>query len=154
MSRTNLTCCRADRAVQVGEGEGWRLAFDPLRHPFPVLVGGRHWAAELSRAEAHVLQGAVARLVQQHAGLVDQLMAEEALSLELETPLDGGQLWLVLEGDRSRWSLGFVLTPEAGVRGLEGHWEAGATAAFAAALAALRLAPAEPDELGACHCSI
>jgi hypothetical protein len=35
------------------------------------------------------------------------------------------------------------LPPEPGVRGLEGHWEAGATAAFAAALGALRLAPVE-----------
>ncbi len=151
MSRTNLTCCPADRAVQVREGEGWRLAFNPLRQPFPLLVGGRHWAAELSLAEAQVFQGAVARLVQQHADLVDQLMAEESLSLELETPLAGGRLWLTLEGDRTQWSMGFVLTPELGVRGLEGHWEAGATAAFAAALAALCLAPAETDELGASH---
>jgi hypothetical protein len=127
--------------VQVGEGDGWRLAFNPLRQPFPLLVGGRHWAAELTLAEAQVFQGAVAKLVQQHAGLVDQLMAEEALSLEIETPLAGGQLWLSLDGDRSQWCLGFVLTPEPGVRGLEGHWEAGATAAFAAALGALRLAP-------------
>ena len=132
--------------MQVGEGEGWRLAFNPLRADFPVLVGGRHWAAELSLAEAQVFQGAVANLVQQQAGLVDQLMAEEALSLELETPLAGGQghLWLTLEGDRSQWSLGFVLTPEPGLRGLEGHWEAGATAALTAALGALRLIPVEP----------
>jgi hypothetical protein len=135
--------------VQVGEGEGWRLAFNPLRQLFPVLVGGRHWAAELSLVEAQVLQGAVAKLIQQHAELVDQLMAEEALSLEMETPLAGGQLWLTLEGDRSQWALGFVLTPEPGLRGLEGHWEAGATAAFAAALGALRLGPKETDELGA-----
>lgn len=94
------------------------------------------------------MQTAVARLVQQHAGLVGQLMAEEALSLELETPLAGGQLWMSLDGDRSQWSLGFILTPEPGVRGLEGHWEAGATEAFAAALGALRLAPVETDELG------
>ena len=134
--------------MQVGEGDGWRLAFNPLRSPFPLLVGGRHWAAELTLAEAQVLQGAVAKLVQQHAGLVDQLMAEEALNLEMETPMAGGQLWLTLEGDRSQWSLGFVLTPEPGHRGLEGHWEAGATAAFAAALGALRLTPVETDELG------
>ena len=132
--------------MQVGEGEGWRLAFNPLRRAFPVLVGGRHWAAELSLAEAQVFQGAVAKLVQQQAGLVDQLMAEEALSLELETPLAGGHghLWLTLEGDRTQWSLGFVLTPEPGLRGLEGHWEAGATAAFTAALGALSLIPVEP----------
>ena len=132
--------------MQVGEGEGWRLAFNPLKSPFPLLVGGRQWAAELTLVEAQALQRAVAKLVQQHAGLVDQLLAEEALSLEFETRLAGeGQLWLSLEGDRSQWCLVFVLTPEPGVRGLEGYWEAGATAAFAAALGALRLAPVEPS---------
>ncbi len=120
-----------------------------MRQPFPLLVGGRHWAAELTLDEAQVFQAAVAKLVEQHAGLADRLMAEEALSLEMETPLAGGLLWLALEGDRSQWSLGFVLTPEPGLRGLEGHWEAGATAAFVAALGSLSLAPVETDELGA-----
>lgn len=120
-----------------------------MRQPFPLLVGGRHWAAELTLDEAQVFQAAVAKLVEQHAGLADQLMAEEALSLEMETPLAGGLLWLTLEGDRSQWCLGFVLTPEPGLRGLEGHWEAGSTAAFVAALGSLCLAPVETDELGA-----
>ena len=132
--------------MRVGEGEGWRLVFNPLRHPFPVLIGGHHWAAELALDEASAMQRAVERLVRQHADLIDQLMAEEALSLEFETPLAEGHLWMILEGDRCRWSLGFVLTPSPGIRGLEGHWSAGASESFAAALASLDLAPLETDE--------
>ncbi len=132
--------------MRVGEGEGWRLVFNPLRQPFPVLVGGRDWAAELALNEARVMQLAVARLARQHAELIDQMMVEEALSLEIETPLAEGHLWMILDGDRCSWSLGFVLTPAAGTRGLEGHWDPGASESFAAALASLDLAPLETDE--------
>lgn len=120
--------------MQVQEGEGWRLAVDPSRQPFSVLIGGSGWAAELSSVEAEALRLAVARLVLQHRQLVDALMAEEAITLELDVELAGGGLWLGLEGDRQAWSLRFVLTPARGQRGLEGAWSAGASAAIAAAL--------------------
>tara|TARA_B100000927_G_scaffold274988_1_gene254649 strand:+ start:749 stop:979 length:231 start_codon:yes stop_codon:yes gene_type:complete len=55
--------------------------------------------------------------VNNHAALVDQLMAEEAIELELER----GPWWGCLDGDRERWTLSVVLTPVAG-RGVEGHW--------------------------------
>jgi hypothetical protein len=120
--------------MQVQEGEGWRLAVDPSRRPFPVLIGGSGWAAELSAAEGEALRRGVARLVDQHRQLVETLMAEEAIALELEMELAGGGLWLGLEGDRQGWSLRFVLTPAPGQRGLEGAWSSGASAAIAAAL--------------------
>ena len=120
--------------MEVQEGEGWRLAVDPSRRPFPVLIGGSGWAAELSAPEGEALRRGVARLVGQHRQLVDTLMAEEAIALELEMELAGGGLWLGLEGDRQAWSLRFVLTPAAGQRGRVGAWSAGASAAIAAAL--------------------
>lgn len=116
------------------EGEGWRLAVDPSRRPFSVLIGGQGWAAELTGAEALALRAGVLRLRQQHAALVDGLMAEEALTLELEVPLEQGDLWLELEGDRNRWSLRFVLSPGGDQRALEGAWSVGAAAALAEAL--------------------
>lgn len=125
--------------MQVQEGEGWRLLVDPARHPFPVLIGGEAWAAELSAAEVELLAAGVARLTDQHAALCDQLMAEEELCLEWER----GDLWLALEGDRQRWQLRFVLTPAGGQRGLEGAWSAAASRALAAALAVLRCS--DPD---------
>lgn len=120
--------------MQVQEGEGWRLAVDPSRQPFSVLVGGQGWAAELRAEEAQRLREGVARLLEQHGQMVGTLLEEEAIELELELALAEGWLWLALEGDRRRWSLRFVLTPGPGQRGLEGGWQAGASAAFAAAL--------------------
>ena len=120
--------------MQVQEGEGWRLAVDPSRWPFPVLIGGSGWAAEFSAQEGEALRRGVARLLNQHRQLADTLLVEEAIELDLEIELAGGCLWLGLEGDRQRWCLRFVLTPAAGQRGLEGAWSAGASAAIAAAL--------------------
>lgn len=118
--------------MRVQEGEGWRLLVDPARCPFSVLIGGTDWAAELTPAEAALMARGVACLRKQHGALVDQLLAEEAISLEWES----GELWLALEGDRTSWRLRFVLTPGAGLRGLEGAWTPAASAALAAALQA------------------
>ena len=112
------------------EGEGWRLAWDAGRQPFSVLIGGEGWAVELSSAEAEALRDAVADLAAQHAALVEQLMAEEAIELELER--DGW--WLAIEGDRSSWSLQVVLSPTPGQRALEGSWSAAAARPFSLAL--------------------
>lgn len=126
--------------MQVQEGEGWRLLEDPARHPFSVLIGGEGWAAELTQAEAALLAEGLGRLRAQHAALVDQLMAEEALALEWES----GDLWLELEGDRRGWGLRFVLSSSAGLRGLEGAWPPVAAQALAAALLALGRGDANP----------
>jgi hypothetical protein len=111
-----------------------------------VLIGGKGWAAELTAGEARALGRGVARLVRQHRELAPTLMAEEVLSLELETDLGaeagpagpeaGGVLWLGLEGDRDRWSLRFVLNPGPTGRALEGSWTAAASLPLAAALIA------------------
>jgi hypothetical protein len=101
-----------------------------------VLIGGEGWAAELSSEEAAALRHGVGRLLEQHRALVNGLMAEEAISLELEQELSPGALWLALEGDRHRWALRFVLTPGPPRRGLEGSWSEAASAPFAAALLA------------------
>ena len=66
------------------EGPGWRVARDPERSEFGVLVGGEGWAFELTEHEGRVLVGLVGVLEQQHGALVDQLMAEEIIELELE----------------------------------------------------------------------
>ena len=71
------------------------------------------------------------QLVREHRGLADQLMAEEAISLELER----GPLWMALDGDRQAWQLRFVLTPADGQRAVEGSWSIAASAALVAALA-------------------
>jgi hypothetical protein len=92
--------------VQVQEGQGWRLAVDPSRRPFPVLIGGSGWGAELTASEAWALRLGVGRLVREHRGLVATLLEEEAIELDLEVALGPGSLWLALEGDRGGWNRG------------------------------------------------
>ena len=118
-------------------GEGWRLAWDAGRQPFSVLIGGDGWAAELSLSEAEALRDGVSLLAAQHADLVDQLMAEEAISLELERQ----PWWIGLEGDRAGWALRVVLTPGPGQRAVEGCWSMAASRPFMAALQQLHGQP-------------
>ena len=127
--------------IEVGvvqrEGEGWRLAWDASRQPFSVLIGGDGWAAELSLSEAEALRDGVSLLAAQHADLVDQLMAEEAISLELERQ----PWWIGLDGDRDGWSLRVVLTPGPGQRAMEGSWSVAASRPFMASLQQLHGQP-------------
>lgn len=123
------------------EGRGWRLLVDPARQPFPVLIGGAAWAAELTWAEVRELRHLAGELERQLAALADRLLAEEAISMALERPLGPGSLWMELEGHRHCWSLRFVLTPATGARALEAGWDGAASAAISAALQGLVLPP-------------
>lgn len=135
--------------MKVEEGPGWRLIVDASRTRFPVLIGGERWAAEFTAVEALALAKGISRLVEQHRALVDQLMAEEAIDLELELPLESdsdrsttpaGSLWLGLEGDRNRWQLSFVLTSgDLAQRSFEGAWTPAASPPLAAALGSIEL---------------
>jgi hypothetical protein len=102
-----------------------------------VLIGGADWAVELSATEAEALRRGVADLIDQHTDLVDQLMAEECISLELERH----PWWLAIDGDRSSWALQVVLSPAPGLRAFEGGWPAPASQAFSAALQQLHGQP-------------
>lgn len=131
-SRISLICCLAE--LELLEGEGWRLRVDPDRQPFPVLIGGRDWAAELSADEALMLQQGVATLLQQLQAIAAMLMPEESIELELER----GALWLQLAGEPEAWRLRFVLCPArqgpTPSRALEAGWSSAASCAVAAAL--------------------
>ncbi len=125
------------------EGEGWRLAWDSQRSPFPLLIGGQGWATEFTAAEGLALQRALEMVSRQHHDLVDTLMEEEAIALEFHgsviasDPTNSGTLWLALEGDRKSWSLRFVLQPPGGQRAVEGAWTVGAAEALTRACLAL-----------------
>ena len=116
--------------MQVQEGPGWRLCVDRSRSPYPVLIGGGDWAAELRAEEALALCRGASRLAAELAAMADRLMPEECVTLELET----GPLWLELEGQPRAWRLRFVLAPGPGARGVEGSWSEAASAAVVAAL--------------------
>ena len=111
------------------EGSGWRFARDPSRGPYPVLIGGESWAFELTDPEWRELVGLVSALEDQHGALVDQLMAEEAIEIEMER----GVWWAALGGDRAHWHLSVVLTGSQG-RDAEGRWPSPAAMAVVAAM--------------------
>lgn len=114
------------------EGQGWRLAWDGQRDPFPLLIGGEDWTSELTAAEGQALLRAMEALREQHGNLTTTLMEEETILLEFQGSAgeQGGDLWVSLEGDRQDWSLRFVLQPGQGKRGLEGGWSRNAAAGF------------------------
>ena len=143
-------------AMQICEGEGWRLQLDPRRRPFTALIGGRDWAIELHPRELACLRRGVGSLLSQRRQLQDLLMPQEDLDLELDLSLPapgtglgdsheggaGGSLFVALSGSAEHWSLRFVLTPADGSRGVEGGWTAPASAPLAAALEGLPDDPA------------
>ena len=111
------------------EGPGWRVARDLAKGEFSVLIGGKGWAFELTETEWAELCQLLYQLVRNHEALTDQLMAEEAIQLELEK----GSWWGCLEGDRDGWNLSVILSPVLG-RGVEGSWPAPASMAVVAAI--------------------
>ena len=115
---------------------GW-LALAADRNPFFVWIGGAGWAMEVAGSEAEALRDAVADRVAQHAALVDQLMAGEAISLALERQ----PWWLAIEGDRQSWALQVVLSPQPGQRAFEGGWPHPASRAISQALQQLHGQP-------------
>ena len=87
------------------EGPGWRLARDPSRGRFPVMIAGESWAIELTEDEWNSLIPLIKDLIDQHQQLENQLMPEEGLELELERQ----GWWCCLEGDRNSWTLKLIL---------------------------------------------
>ena len=101
------------------EGNGWRVAWDPSRLQFPVLLGGEGWAFELTDAEWKSLAKLILDLLDEHRQITSQLMEQESVSLEIEREF----FWGCLQGDKDQWSLRLILTSESNhFRGVEAYW--------------------------------
>ena len=101
------------------EGPGWRLARDPLRGKFSVLLGGDSWAIEITEYEWDSLVPLIIELIEEHEKIKNQLMPEELISLEMEKD----SWWACLDGDRNQWSLKIILEgDEVSLRGIEAFW--------------------------------
>ncbi len=113
------------------EGQGWRLAKDPSRKPFSVLIGGENWAFELTEAEGFSLASLVSELMGQHHALINHLMDEESICLEKEN----GSWWGCLEGDKNSWSLQVIFSGVGNTsRGVEFGWPSPSAEAVAKAM--------------------
>ena len=101
------------------EGIGWRLEKDISRKKYIVLVGGDHFAFELSDQEWEGLRKVISKLIVELDSLKDELMAEEKICLELEIY----PWWACIDGNRDDWSLNLILSGENFEgRGLECFW--------------------------------
>ena len=96
-------------------GKGWRLGWNPAAEEFCGLVAGEHWALELTAAEFSDFCRCVRQLEETMTAMAAELMDEEQLTCEQETPT----IWLETEGFPSAYSLRFILLN--GRRG-EGEW--------------------------------
>ena len=97
------------------EGKGWRLGWDDQRDTFKALVGGEHWALELTQVEFDALCRLVEQLAKTMDSMAAELMPDEQITCEQETP----QLWMEAEGFPHSYSLRFILLNG---RGGEGTW--------------------------------
>ena len=101
------------------EGPGWRLAMDPSRKRFPVLIGGESWAIELTDQEWESLVPLLLDLINQHQLLENQLMPQEAITLEIERE----PWWACIDGNRYSWSLKLILQGDGEhLRSAEAFW--------------------------------
>ena len=99
------------------EGMGWRLGWDDKRDNFQALVGGEHWALELTQEEFEALRRLAKQLAETMTSMATELMPDEHITCEQETPL----LWMEAEGFPHSYGLRFILLNG---RGGEGAWPA------------------------------
>jgi hypothetical protein len=115
-------------SAQIKAGDGWRLGWRPAAEEFQGLVAGDRWAIELSAAEFVDFARMAQQLQRTMADMAAQLMDEERLLCEQETPL----LWMEAEGFPSAYGLRFILQKG---RQCEGEWPPEVVPGLLAALA-------------------
>lgn len=114
------------------EGIGWRLGWNPDAAVFKGLVGGDRWAVEMTQAEFIDFCRLVLQLQKTLQVMAAELMDEERITCEQETP----NIWVEVEGFPTRYNLRFILLTG---RGAEGAWPAERTAELVQAIPAIAL---------------
>ena len=99
------------------EGVGWRLGWDDERDIFKALVGGEHWALEMTAGEFDDLRRLAQQLAKTMTTMAAELMPGERIICEQETSL----LWIEADGYTHSYSLRFILLSG---RGGDGTWPA------------------------------
>lgn len=100
-------------------GIGWRLGWDSSATEFKGLIGTEHWSLELTEAELSDFCRLAAQLADTIAEISSELMDEETIACEVESPL----LWLEAEGYPRSYALHLILLTG---RRSEGRWDAAA----------------------------
>ncbi|MEA5499545.1 DUF1818 family protein [Limnoraphis robusta] len=102
-----------DRILKTGTG--WRLGWNPTATEYQGLVGGEHWAIELTAAEFNDF----CRLLTQLSHIISQMASELMDSEKIACDAESDLLWMQVEGYPHVYGLQFILNT--GRRG-EGSW--------------------------------
>jgi hypothetical protein len=103
----------SDRILK--SGTGWRLGWNPTATEYQGLVGGDHWALELTLAEFEDFCRLIMQLAETMHQMSTELMDEEHIVCELESSL----LWLEASGYPHAHSIRLILQQG---RRCEGFW--------------------------------
>ena len=96
----------------------WRLLRDFNKGKFCFLIGVDNWSVELQKSEFYSLYLSLLKINKQLLGIKNELMDEEAISLELEEL----PWYIELEGKKNEWSLRFVFESQDLSRSFEMYW--------------------------------
>ncbi len=99
------------------EGKGWRLGWNPDAPLFKGLIGGEHWAIEMTAAEFQDFCRLAPQLADAMAAMAADLMDAERLTCEAESET----LWLGAEGYPHQFDLRVLLLTG---RQAEAEWPA------------------------------
>ena len=113
-------------------GKNWRVGWNEAANPFKGLLGGDHWACELTADEFNDFVRLLTELGQAMEAMQTDLMDEEAIAIDKQTDL----LWIQANGYPQRYSLSFILLTG---RRSEGHWDEAATAELIQAIPTIKL---------------
>jgi Domain of unknown function (DUF1818) len=113
-------------------GAGWRLGWDATAQEYRGLIGGDHWAIELTDPELADFIRLTAQLSSTMSQMADELMDHEAIACEAESDL----LWLEVEGYPHAYSLRFILLSR---RRSEGFWSEAVVPALLQAIQTLQV---------------
>ncbi len=102
----------------VKDQERWRLLKNFKKGKFCFLIGVDNWSIELQKSEFYSLYLLLIKINEQLLVIKDELMDEESITLELE------QLpwYILLEGEKNKWSLRFVFESQDQTRSFEMYW--------------------------------
>ena len=113
-------------------GPGWRIGWNAAAPEFKGLVGGDHWAIELTELELQDFTRLLTQLSRTMQQMTTELMDEETITCETESD----RLWLEVEGYPSAYSLRLILLTG---RRSEGFWTAPAVTQLLPALQTLQV---------------
>jgi Domain of unknown function (DUF1818) len=107
-------------------GSGWRIGWIPGSNSFQGLIGGDHWAIELTANELRDFCKLCIQLDDAIAGMSTELSDQESLECSSQV----GNLTMDISGFPNYFKIYFCCTCERSLRKFEGSWAADLSSDF------------------------